>query len=163
MNYITTFFLFFVCFILQTTVFHFLKFFGIVPNITLILIIILSFLYKEFYGIVYGVIFGLLQDIFFSQIIGIAAFIYFTLGIIIYEIKKYIYKDSLFSPVIITFLGVTYYHLTYWLFMRLFNMNYNFLYILKSIYLGELVYDLIVAVFIYKFLISKIHSYGYYR
>ncbi len=163
MNYITTFLLFFLSFILQTTVFHFFDFFGIVPNTTLILIIIFSFLYKEYFGIVYGVIFGLIQDIFFGQIIGVAAFIYFTTGIIIYEIKRYIYKDTLFSPVIITFFGVTYYHLIYWLFMRLFNTNYNFLYVFKTIYFGELFYDMIIAVILYKFLINRFHSYGYYR
>lgn len=163
MNYITVFILFLLNFILQTTIFHFFEIFGVVPNTTLVLVIIFSFLYKEFYGIFYGILFGLIQDIFFGQIIGVAAFAYFTAGLIIYELKRYIYKDTLFTPAIITLFGVTYYHLVYWLFMTFFNANFEFFYMIKTIYLIEIFYDMAVAIFVYKLLINRFHSYGYYR
>jgi len=154
---------FFLNFILQTTLFHFFEIFGVIPNTTLVLVIIISFLYEEYYGVVYGVLFGLVQDIFFGQIIGVAAFVYFTAGLIIYEMKRYIYKDTLFTPAIITFLGVTYYHLAYWVFMSFFNTDFGFFYMIKTIYLIEIFYDMAVAIFIYKLLISRFHSYSYYR
>lgn len=163
MNYFTVFLIFFVNFIFQTTIFRFFEIFGVIPNTTLLLVLFFSFLFKERYGIVYGVVFGLLQDIFFGEIIGIAALIYFTIGIFTYEIKSYVYKDTLFTPLIITFIGGTYYHLMYWLLMKLFASNIDFLYILKSIYAMEIFYDILIALVMYKILFKRFFDYDYRR
>lgn len=155
MNYLSVFFIFFINFILQTTVFRFFEILGVIPNTTLIFVIIFSFLYKERYGMIYGIIFGLMQDVFYGDIIGVASFIYFTIGFVIDEMKRHIYKETVFTPVVITMIGVTYYHLMYWLLMRLFNADIGFFYILRSVYLIEIFYDVAVSIFIYKILFNR--------
>lgn len=163
MNYFTVFLIFFVNFIFQTTIFQYFEIFGVIPNTTLLLVLFFSFLFKEKFGIVYGVIFGILQDVFFGDIVGIAAFIYFTIGLLTYEMKSYVYKDTFFTPVIITLIGGTYYHLMYWLLMRLFASNINFLFILKNVYVIEIIYDVLIALVIYKLLFKRIFDYDYRR
>lgn len=158
MNYLIFFGIFFINFILQTTIFHFFGIMNVIPNTTLVLVIIISFFYKEQYGIIYGIIFGFLQDIFFGEIVGVAAFIYFTIGIVVNNMKGHIYKDTIWSSVLITAVSVTYYHLAYWLFMKLFDMNIGFIYIFKNVYIIELFYDIFVATIIYKILFNKIYS-----
>ncbi|MCG8482523.1 MAG: rod shape-determining protein MreD, partial [Clostridia bacterium] len=105
--------------------------------------------------------FGLLQDIFFGEIIGVAAFIYFTIGIVVNDIKGYIYKDTVLSSILITAISVTYYHFAYWLLMRLFDMNISFMYILTNVYVIEIFYDILVGVIIYKILFNKLYTYKY--
>ncbi len=161
MNYLIFFGVFFINFILQTTVFRFFEIMNVIPNTTLVLVIIVSFLCKERYGIIYGIVFGLLQDIFFGEIIGVAAFIYFTIGIVVNDIKGYIYKDTVFSSILITAISVTYYHFAYWLLMRLFDMNISFMYILTNVYVIEIFYDILVGVIIYKILFNKLYTYKY--
>lgn len=161
MNYLVFFCVFFINFILQTTVFRFFEIMNVIPNTTLVLVIIVSFLCKERYGIVYGIIFGLLQDIFFGEIVGVAAFIYFTIGIVVNDVKGYIYKDTILSSVLITAVSVTYYHLAYWLLMRLFDMNIGFMYILRNVFVIEIFYDILVSIIIYKILFNQLYTVKY--
>lgn len=161
MNFLTVFLVFFANFILQSTVLRYFEVFGVIPNTTLIFVIVFSFLIRERYVIYYGVVFGLLQDIFFGQIVGVAAFIYFTIGMAIFEIKRHLYRDTILSSIFLTIIGVTYYHLFYFLFMRLFDTNIGFLYILKNVYLIEIFYDITVSIILYKVLFRKVHSYDY--
>ncbi|MEL7658797.1 MAG: rod shape-determining protein MreD, partial [Bacillota bacterium] len=71
MKYRYSFLLFFIGFILQSTIMNHIRIFQMSPNLVLCLVVIFSFLYEGYHGIVFGILFGLISDICFAEIIGI--------------------------------------------------------------------------------------------
>ncbi|MDD7305184.1 MAG: rod shape-determining protein MreD [Peptoniphilaceae bacterium] len=80
MNRFKTFFLLLVTFILQTTIFSKIDIFGANINLILPLLISLSQILGAAVGARTGLTFGLLEDIMFSNIIGVRALVYYLLG-----------------------------------------------------------------------------------
>ncbi|MDO4465220.1 MAG: rod shape-determining protein MreD [Bacillota bacterium] len=64
------------CFLLQTTVFQWIDFGGIVPNLMIILTASFGFMRGERTGLLFGFFCGLLVDIFFANVLGLNAMIY---------------------------------------------------------------------------------------
>ena len=162
MNYIMVFIIFFINFVFQTTLLNNVSILGVVPNTTLVFIVVFTFLYKEKYGLFYGLFFGFIQDIFFGNIIGISAFMYFTTALIVYEVKEYIFKDTLLSPVLLMVLVSLYYHLGYWLMSKLFGLDIQFISILKDFVIIEVLYNVLVTIILYKILYRKFYTHRNY-
>lgn len=80
MNRFKTFFLLLVTFILQTTIFSKIDVFGANINLILPLVIGLSQILGGSVAARTGLIFGLLEDIMFSNIIGVRALSYYLIG-----------------------------------------------------------------------------------
>lgn len=80
MNRFKTFFLLLVTFILQTTIFSKIDVFGANINLILPLVVGLSQILGGGVGARTGLIFGLLEDIMFSNIIGVRALSYYLIG-----------------------------------------------------------------------------------
>lgn len=158
MKYIVVFIFFFINFIFQTTLLQYFSVLGVVPNTTLVLIVLFSFFYPEKYGSYFGLIFGFIQDILFGNIIGISAVMYFTTALIVYEIKEYIFKDTLLSPILLMILMSLYYHLGYWMLSMLFGINIGLINIFKEFVIIEMLYNTIVAVILYKILYRNFYT-----
>ncbi len=131
MKYGHSFLLFLAAFLLQSTVLNHLSFFGVTPNLVLCLVIVLTFLYEGYAGIAGGILFGLLQDLCFSEIIGIASFSYFIIGLSILYVKNLLYQDNVLSILFITISSTLSYCFIYWAVFFLFNGHYHFLYMIK--------------------------------
>lgn len=83
MNKFKTFFLLLITFILQTTIFSKIDIFRANVNLILPLVISLSQILTAGVGARTGLIFGLLEDIMFSNIIGVRALSYYLIGQIV--------------------------------------------------------------------------------
>lgn len=77
---IITAFLILLCFLLQCTVFRFLAFGGIVPNLMIVLTASFGFMRGEKTGLLIGFFCGILVDIFFASVIGFYALLYMYIG-----------------------------------------------------------------------------------
>ncbi len=75
-------FLILLCFILQTSVFRWFDFAGIVPNLLILLTASYGFMDGEKTGLLIGFFCGLLCDIFFADYIGLFALIYMYIGFV---------------------------------------------------------------------------------
>ncbi|WP_419824256.1 rod shape-determining protein MreD [Anoxybacterium hadale] len=153
MKYRYSFLLFFIAFLLQTTVLNHFGIFGMSPNLILCLVVIFSFLFEGYHGIIYGLLFGLFVDICFAQIIGIASIGLFSIALICSELKRYLYKESVVSIVIVSLVSTTVYGLMYWGIYRMLGNGFDFLYVAEkeAILLG---YHAVVTLIIYHF-VSK--------
>jgi len=158
MKYILVFIFFFINFVFQTTLLQYFSIFGVVPNTTLILIVLFSFFCSEKYGYYFGVAFGFIQDILFGNIIGISAVMYLTTALIVHEIKEYIFKDTLLSPVLLMILMSFYYHMGYWLISRLFGLDISLINIFKEFVLIEVLYNTVIAVILYKIFYDNFYT-----
>lgn len=102
MNKFKTFIIAFISFILQVTVFSKVNIFGANINIIIGLIICLSLILGPKSGAYTGLFIGLLEDLMFSNIIGIRALSYFLIGHIVGD-KKFRFKSDKNTGIILTF------------------------------------------------------------
>lgn len=142
-------------FILESAVFPNFKIFGILPNTGLIIIVAIALLKGRKTGSIVGLIIGLLQDVIFSRVIGVNGFLYFFIGYFIGMAESKLSKDNILIPFIITLGSTIGYHAFYYLFMFFLNYSTNFPVFFKKVVLFEMIYNGIIAVFIYKWF-SKI-------
>lgn len=147
----------FINFILESTILNRVMFFGVTPNLGLILVVIIALSRGRKTGGLAGIITGLLSDIVFSEVIGIKAFIYFFIGYVVGMSENKLSRENIFIPIIMTIGSTFFYHLMYMAFMFFLNnkiyMNGSF----KHIFLLELLYNSILVIPLYKWL-SKYYT-----
>ncbi len=149
MRYRYSFLIFFIALILQSTVMNHFRVFNMSPNLILCLVVIFSFLYEGNHGILWGILFGLVADVCFAEIIGIAALCNFVVALILMEMKRLLYKDSIISLMIVSLIGTTVYALLYWSVNAILNNSADFLYVMeKEAVLA--IYHIIITMIIYK-------------
>ncbi len=142
-------------FFLQSSIFPYISVFGIVPNTALIIVISIALYKGRFYGGFVGLIIGMIQDIVFSPVIGVNAFIYFFAGYLVGLVENKLTKDNIFIPILFSILGTIYYNFSYYVFMFFLSRNIPFLSFAKDILVIETIYNCVLSIPIYK-LFSKI-------
>ncbi|NMB26874.1 MAG: rod shape-determining protein MreD [Tissierellia bacterium] len=155
MNILAIFLIIVINFILQSTILSYFRIFGILPNTSLIIIVVIALLKGRKTGSIIGLIMGLLQDIVFSPVIGVNAFIYFFIGYFIGMAENKLSKDNALIPFVITLGSTIGYHLFYYLFMFFLGHNLNFSVFFKKIVIFETVYNSLLSILFYKWF-SKI-------
>jgi rod shape-determining protein MreD len=133
MKYRNALLFFFIGFLLQSTFFLNFNIMGTTPNFILCLTVLFSFLYKGYQGIVFGIIFGLLQDIGFSILIGPSALVYFSIALIMGEVRHYLHRDSILNIFFASAFGTMLYYASSWVILMVFKGNYSFLYMAKNL------------------------------
>lgn len=145
-------------FIIQSTLLYNFSIFGVSPNLLLILTIVFTFLFDEKHGIIFGIIFGLLSDLCFSQVIGISAFSYFLVALMIENLKSFLYRDNKFSVVFIALIGTVSYNMIFWGVSTIFGADLSPLYMLAK-QPASFVYNVLIIYPIYWFLVRKVIGY----
>ena len=85
-----------VCFLLQTSLFSFLRISGVVPNCLLILVITIAYTRGQIPAIVTGFFAGILLDLCFSETVGFCAVIYMVVAFLAGYAHKIYYERDLF-------------------------------------------------------------------
>jgi len=148
-------------FILQTTLFQGFRINGIIPNTSLILIVVISIFYGHEKGIVSGIVAGLLQDFFFSKAIGINLLIYTIIAYFIGGLKKKLFKDNFLTPILLIFISTIFYNFAYFVIMYFLRESFNFFFIIKKIILLESLLNMTVGLLIYKIFYQYYYSNRY--
>ncbi|NLW22434.1 MAG: rod shape-determining protein MreD [Tissierellia bacterium] len=142
-------------FIFQSTILPYFNIFDVVPNTSLILIVIISLLKGKKTGSLIGLIIGLLQDIIFSPVIGINGFIYFFVGYLIGMIENKLSKDNVLIPFIMTMGATVGYHLLYYVFMYFLAYNISFYSFFRKVVVIEMICNSLLSLVIYKWFSRK--------
>lgn len=150
MNILIIFLIIIINFIFQSTVLPYFSIFGVLPNTSLIIIVVISLLKGRKTGSVVGLLTGLLQDIIFSPVIGVNAFIYFFIGYLVGMAENKLSKDNLLIPFIMTIGATIGYHLFYYLFMFFLGHSINFSIFFRSIVIFEIFYNSLLSILFYK-------------
>lgn len=137
-------------FFIQSSVLPYVSISGVVPNTALVLIICIATYKGRYYGGFFGLIIGLLQDVLFSSVIGINAFIYFFLGYFVGTMEHRLIRDSVVVPILFSIIGVIYYNFAYYIFMYFLSRNIPFLSFTREIILIEMIYTAVLSIPIYK-------------
>ena len=130
---VTLFFIICICFLLQTTVFKALTFANISPNLLIIAVSSFGFMRGRKEGMWVGFFCGLLIDI----------------GFINGFFQKRFYPDDIKLPMLLIGGSDLVCNLFVYFFMFLLNGRFQFLYYLKAIIIPELVYTMVISIFLY--------------
>ena len=138
-----------ICFLLQTTLFQALSFASISPNLLIIVVSSFGFMRGKKEGMYIGFACGLLLDIFGSGILGFYALLYMYIGYINGCFRKMFYPEDLKLPMLLiagSDLGCN--------LLILFRNRYHFQYYLWNIMLPELVYTMLITIFLYVIILK---------
>ena len=122
-----------IVFLLQCTVLPQFDLFSCTPNLLLCLTVMVALRSESFMGVILGVCAGLVQDIFFGQMIGIAALCYFCLALLIMLTKYLVYKNSATSVLIIGAVSTITYSFLYWGISVIMGSTYHVWYMVKML------------------------------
>jgi rod shape-determining protein MreD len=140
----------YICFLLQMSVFSRLKLAGISPNILICVVSTYGFMKGRKYGIIIGFFTGLLLDVFSGSIFGLYALLYMYIGFLNGLFKKQFFGDDLRLPMILIGTSDLIYGIvTYFIMFFAIRSRYDFSYYLMNIILPEVVYTLLVSIFVY--------------
>lgn len=139
-----------VCFLLQSTLFQSFSLASISPNLLIILTSAYGFMKGKKEGMAVGFFCGLLEDIFFGRLLGMHALIYMYIGYANGYFNQIFYGEDIKLPMALISASELAYGLGTYLIMFLMRSRFDFFYYLKRIILPELLYTIIVTLFVYR-------------
>lgn len=134
-------------FILQNTVFATFSLNGVKPNLLLIITVFFGYAASMNNGMLTGFFCGLLCDIFFNSFIGIYSFLFMLLGAFGGMMAKFFYQDDVIFPYLTIAITDGLFGFTYYIVMFLLRGRFSFADYLESIILPEILYTLILSLF----------------
>ncbi len=146
-------FVIYICFLLQTSVFSRYPLAGVTPNILICVVSTYGFMKGRTQGIIIGFFTGLLIDVFSGSLFGVYALIYMYIGMLNGFFKKQFFGDDLRLPMILIGTSDLLYGISSYLCFFAIRKQYDFLFYVFNIILPEVVYTLLVSIFIYYLLL----------
>lgn len=142
-----------ICFLCQSTIFHFLELSGVVPNLLLIVTMSFGLMRGRREGLLVGFFSGLLVDIFFGSVLGPYALIYMTLGYINGFFHRIYYVEDVLLPMIMITLNDFTFNLIVYIVFFLLRNKLRFMTYLGDVILPEMIYTILITLFFYKILV----------
>ncbi|MCF0129708.1 MAG: rod shape-determining protein MreD [Pseudobutyrivibrio sp.] len=143
------------CFLLQTNIFSKLPMANVTPNIIICVVSAFGFMKGQKKGLMIGFLCGLLLDFYGGSYLGINAFIYMIIGYINGFFKRLFFGEDLRLPLILIGISDIIYGFLVYVLLYLSRKRFSLKQYFSNIMVPELVYTLLVSIFIY-FLILKI-------
>ncbi len=144
------------CFLIQSTVMHFITMGSVGPNLLIIITASFGFMRGKKEGMFTGFLCGLLIDIYFSDMIGFQAMLYMLIGYGNGCFHRIFYDDDIKLP--LALVGASEFIYSFMIFIvsfvlrSKFNMSYYFI----QVMIPGLVYTLLVTLVVYQ-LMRKIN------
>ncbi len=96
---------FFISIVLESSFFPYVAIAGIVPNISLILLICYALRNNVEKIVIIGLLAGLVKDVAVGRIIGVSGITFVLMGFFISKYTNKIFPDHLTTPIILTIVG----------------------------------------------------------
>lgn len=154
MRIVTTALIIFVNFILLSTLFVHIEFFGIRPNTALIIVVSVAILRTDIEGAITGFFAGLLQDIVFGRAIGLNALLYMCIGVVCGKPFKNFYRENYFLPILLVALATIFYEFAIFVTTFLFRGRLDMLFYVRRIMLPSFAYNAFLAFPVYRIIYS---------
>ena len=154
---ITVFLIIAVCYLLQSTVFQALSFASISPNLMIVVVSAFGFMRGKKEGLWIGFFTGLLLDVFTGSILGFYSLLYMYVGYFNGFFRKMFYPEDIKLPMLLIAVSDFSCSLIIYFLLFLFRGKFDILYYLLNIMIPELVYTMVVTIFLY-FIILKINQ-----
>ncbi len=139
-----------ICFLLQSTVFQSLAVASISPNLLIVLVSAYGFMRGKREGMFVGFFCGLLEDIFYGRLLGMHALLYMFIGYGNGYFNSIFYGEDIKLPIGLITLSELLYGLGTYVIMFLMRSRFAFWFYLRRIILPELLYTLVVTLFLHR-------------
>lgn len=146
------------CFLMQTTVFQHIALAGMVPNLILIVVVAYGYMRGRAEGMYVGFASGLLVDLLYSDLIGMNAILYVLVGYVAGICNEIYYRDEVSVPIILIAISDFLFNFGYYVFQFLLRGRLDIIYYIWKTILPEMVYTVLIAVFLYQLL----HAMNFY-
>jgi len=103
------------CFLLQTSLFSFLRISGVVPNCLLILVVTVAYTRGQISAMITGFFAGMLLDLCFSQTVGFCAILYMIVAFFAGYARKIYYERDYIIPGALILAGEFVYSFLYYI------------------------------------------------
>lgn len=141
------------CFIIQSSTFHYFALANIMPNLLLILVVSTAYMRGRTAGLLLGFFSGLLVDLMYGNfIIGLYALLYLLIGYLMGFTNKVYSNDDYTLPIVFIAVSDFVYGFFYYVFEFLLRGRLNLLYYLRRFIFPEVIYTVAVSIFLYKLL-----------
>ena len=157
-RFIFTFVTIIISLILQTTVFRYVDFGGIVPNLLIILTSAFGFMRGDKSRVWVGFFCGFLVDVFFGTYLGFYALIYMYLGFIVGKFNKIFYPENILLPLMLIISSDFIFGFICYVLLFMFRNKYDLGYYMMNVIIPEVVYTSLVAIFLYPLLV-RVNTY----
>ncbi len=142
-----------ICFVIQSSMFHYAALADIMPNLLVILVASTAYLRGRIPGMLVGLFSGLLVDLMYGNyIVGLYALLYMLIGYLMGFTNRFYSRDDYTLPIVIVGVSDFLYGFSYYVFEFLLRGRLNFLYYLRRFIFPEIIYTVAVSVFLYKLL-----------
>ena len=138
-----------VSFLLQTSVFEFLKLADTVPNVMLTLVVCIALMRGRKEGLLVGFFCGLLIDLMYGDALGWYALLYTGIGYVNGYFNHMYYQDEVFLPLAVLAGNAFLYDVLVYIFFFLLRGRMGFFYFLIHIIIPDAIYTAIFAVATY--------------
>ena len=137
------------CFLLQTSLFSFLRISGVVPNCLLVLVITVAYTRGQIPAIITGFFAGILLDLCFSETVGFCAILYMVVAFLAGYANKLYYERDYFIPGIMFFAGEFIYSFLYYIIFFLLRGKLEFPVYFIYTELPRMLYTLLISIALY--------------
>lgn len=143
-----------ICFVLQTTTFQTFSFAGITPNLMIIVVSAFGLMRGKREGMYIGFICGLLIDIFCGFYLGVYALLYMYVGYLTGLFQKRFYPEDIKLPLLLISASDFVTNLFIYVVLFLTRSRYDFGYYFMNVIIPELVYTMVITIFLYLILLK---------
>ena len=152
---IISFLIIIVCFLLETTVFHYLSFASITPNLLVVVTSSFGFMRGKKEGMFVGFISGLIIDIFFGvgNMIGFYALVYTLIGYGNGFFKRLFYEEDIKLPIALIAASEFLYGIIMYACIYLMRSKFDFGYYFLHIIMPELIYTILITLGLYQIIL----------
>ncbi|ADH60611.1 rod shape-determining protein MreD [Thermoanaerobacter mathranii subsp. mathranii str. A3] len=140
--------------VLQSTLFRFIDIFGVKPDAVFMVVLSFSLLNGPWEAVYLSLFAGIIQDILFNNALGVTTFSLLIVSYLTGLLSKSVFKESSFVAFVFVFLGTLLYNLITMFSMVLMKYQFNFLLDFVNIAMIQALYNSIITVFVYKYLVS---------
>lgn len=142
-------FLAFLIICIESTILHRIKIYGIIPNLSLCMVVSCSLLFGSVFGRRLGFLVGFIHDVLFLDVLGFFALLYFLLGQTAGLFKNGFDQNNLLLSLSITALFDFLFSILCYLFLHFFQGRIDVFYYLIHIIIPELIYTIIASIPVY--------------
>lgn len=131
--------------VLESAFFPFISLAGVVPNLTMILVICLALRQDNDKGALIGLAAGLTKDIVIGRIIGVSGITFMLIGYFIGKYNHKIFPDHLTTPLIITMFGTLFHESIYLLFVFFMGYQTDLFLAFSQIWVVQAIYNFLLV------------------
>ena len=140
--------------LLQGIVFQVFEVASIKPNLLLIITVSFGLMRGRKSGLLTGFAAGVIYDVLFSDIFGITPLLLMWIGYFSGYLYRIFYDDDIKTPLLFVGIADIVYGTCQYVFLFLIRGRLNFFFYLRRIIIPEMLYTLIITIFIYRLLFA---------